>query len=132
MIVLDASFLIAHLDADDPHHELAGRLLVDSASEPLGASPVTLAEVLVRPARAGSLDQATRLLEELTVAHIPLTPDAPRRLAELRAATNLKLPDCCVLLAMETSGATLATFDERLAVAARAGGLEVVRTDGQS
>jgi predicted nucleic acid-binding protein len=118
VIVLDGSVLIAHLDADDPHHHRADRLLADSAPEPLGASRVTLAEVLVAPARAGRVDRASSALHQLGVAQIPLGDDAPLRLAVLRAGTNLKLPDCCVLLAAEVVDATIATFDERLATVA--------------
>lgn len=54
---------------------------------------------------------------------VPLAPDAAPRLAELRADTNLKLPDCCVLLAARDAPAqAILTFDERLAgVAERLG-----------
>jgi len=45
--------------------------------------------------------------------------DEPLRLAELRAMTRLKLPDCCVLDAARTNEAKLATFDRPLATAAR-------------
>ncbi len=39
----------------------------------------------------------------------------PVRLATLRAGTGLKMPDCCVLLAVQESAAkALVTFDERL------------------
>jgi len=41
------------------------------------------------------------------------------RLAELRAASGLKLPDCCVLDIAISNHASLATFDDALAVAAR-------------
>jgi predicted nucleic acid-binding protein len=36
------------------------------------------------------------------------------------------MPDCCVLLAAETVGGSVATFDERLADAALRRGLRVV------
>ena len=125
MIVLDASVLIAHLDAGDRHHERAESLLADRARDVLGASPLTLAEVLVAPARAGRLDQAMTALAELGIAAIPLVDDALPQLATLRATTNLKLPDCCVLLTAETTQAAIATFDERLAAAAEDRGLPV-------
>ncbi len=118
MIVLDASVLIAHLDATDLHHERASALLIDAADEALAASPITLAEVLVGPARAGKVDQGAALLHDLDVTSVPLLEDAPPRLAMLRAATGLKMPDCCVLLAAEQTHSALATFDDRLASAA--------------
>jgi predicted nucleic acid-binding protein len=116
VIVLDASVLIAHLDASDAHHERATALLADSAGEPLKASPLTLAE-------AGHLDRASAVLDQLDVAAQHLPEDAPRRLALLRAQTNLELPDCCVLLAAEQTDAAVATFDHRLANAATERGL---------
>lgn len=125
MIVLDACVLIAHLDATDAHHACASALLLDAADEPLGASPLSLAEVLVGPARAGQLDRATAALYQLQVTSVLLGEDAPARLAVLRAGTSLKLPDCCVLLAAEQTHAVVATFDDRLATEARQRGFVV-------
>jgi predicted nucleic acid-binding protein len=125
VIVPDASVLIAHLDATDIHHERAGAILRDAVEEPLGASPITLAEVLVGPARAGEVDRATALLHELDVTSVGLLDDAPARLAVLRAGTGLKLPDCCVLLAAEQTRGAVATFDDRLGNAATEHGLAV-------
>lgn len=125
MIVLDASVLIAHLDATDIHHERAGALLRDTADEALGASPITLAEVLVGPARAGKVERGTALLHELDVTSVRLLDDAPARLAVLRAGTGLKLPDCCVLLAAEQTRGAVATFNDRLANAATQRGLAI-------
>lgn len=125
MIVLDAGVLIAHLDADDAHHARSRALLLDVATGGLGASPLTLAEVLVGPARAGRLDQAATALGQLAVAGVPLGSDAPSRLAVLRSETGLQLSDCCVLLAAAEAGGGLATFDDRLAAAAAARGLSV-------
>ena len=127
MIVLDACVLIAHLDESDAFHEDSDTLLGSAAAEPLGASAISLAEVLVGPARAGRLDQATAALAQLEVITIALGADAPARLATLRAGTNLSLPDCCVLLAAEQKGsAAVATFDDRLAAAARNRGFRVL------
>jgi hypothetical protein len=59
VIVLDASVLIAHVDATDSHHDRADELLLLAVDQeqPLGAGPL--------------------------------------RLATLREATNLTMPDCC-------------------------------------
>jgi len=125
VIVLDASVLIAHLDASDFHHERADRLLAASGSEELGASVVTLAEVLVGPARKGMVERALAALEQLAVAAVPIARETAVRLALVRAETGLKLPDCCVLLAAEESEAAVATFDGRLAGAATSRGLRL-------
>lgn len=125
MIVLDASVLIAHFDATDVHHDRAGTLLLGVSDEPLAASPLTLAEVLVGPARVGRMDCVTAALRQLDVTSVSLEQDAALRLAALRAGTNLKLPDCCVLLAAEQTRAAVATFDDRLATTARERGFAV-------
>lgn len=119
MIVLDASVLIGHLDRADAHHDRAQELLLQVADQDLAASTITLAEVLVAPARARQLDRATAALHELRVRSVSLGEDAHVRLATLRAGTGLKLPDCCVLLAAEQVHAAVATFDDRLAAASR-------------
>lgn len=124
MIVADARVLIAHLDHSDAHGDRATALLVEAGAPPLRASPITVAEVLVGPARVGRLDDAHLALRALGVQEIALAADAPARLARLRAETDLKLPDCCVLLAAQDAGAhTVLTFDERLAACARRVGL---------
>ena len=127
MMVLDASVLIAHLDEDGRHHERARGWLLELADQPLVASVFTIAEVLVSPAKAGDLDRATNALGVLGVTGVPIGDGAPARLASLRAATGLKLPDCCVLLAAEQMHGAIATFDERLADAAMGRGLAVWR-----
>lgn len=126
MIVLDASVLIAHLDFEDVHNERAAQLLQKVAPDGLSASPLSLAEVLVAPARAGRLELALHTIEALGVATVALTPDAPERLARLRALTNLKLPDCCVLMAASSAHATVASFDERLLAGAKQLGLSTM------
>jgi predicted nucleic acid-binding protein len=119
VIVLDASVLIAHLDGDDLHHPRASALLLELVNERLMASVITLAEVLVGPARAGQLDRATTAVRLLGVTGANLEIEAPPRLAHLLLVTSLKLPDCCVLLAAEQVGGEIATFDHRLGAAAR-------------
>jgi len=124
--ILDASVLIAHLDADDAHNERAAQLLEKVAPSGLRASPLTIAEVLVAPARTGRLDRALHAITTLGVGTVALTPDAPERLARLRASTNLKLPDCCVLFAAVSAQAAVASFDQRLIAEAERLGLSAV------
>jgi predicted nucleic acid-binding protein len=115
VIVLDASVLIAHLDARDAHHADATELLLDVARERLGASVITIAEVLVGPARAGKAEDAESALQELGVEQVALDAGAAAELAGLRASTGLKLPDCCVLMAARAvEAAAVATFDDAL------------------
>ena len=123
MIVLDASVLIAHLDERDAHHDRARLLLADTGAEPLGASTITLAETLVAPTRAGRLDDVLAALDRLGVAELPLGDDAAAKLAQLRVEVGSKLPDCCVLLAAQEHGGTVASFDTTLLTAADGLGL---------
>lgn len=119
MIVLDASVLIAHLDRNDAHHEKAKRLLNESEGEALAASTISLAETLVLGARTGQLREMRAAIERLGVAERLTGADAHVRLAELRARTGRKLPDCCVLLAAKEIGGVVASFDSALLDAAK-------------
>lgn len=130
MIVLDACALIAYLNPTDAQHDQANEVFLQNAEEPFGISPLSLGEVLVGPTRTGNLGIMASVLRRLRIDTIALPPDAPMRLASIRAATALKMPDCCALLAAEQSNASLVTFDERLAKAASERGCAVwVGTD---
>ncbi len=130
MIVLDASVVIGYLDGSDAHHAAAEALLTASVDEDLGVNPLTLAEVLVVPAREGRLDAVLDVLHALEVEELVLPVDAAFGLAVLRAATGLKMPDCCVLLSADVVNGTVASFDGRLLHAAEGRGLRVVRAPG--
>jgi predicted nucleic acid-binding protein len=125
VIVLDASVLIGHLDGNDLHHQRARHLLEESGASALGASSISLAETLVAPARAGRLDAAREALERIGIAELAFGAEAPAQLAQLRADTGCKLPDCCVLLAAQEHDGVVASFDAGLLEAARALGLAV-------
>lgn len=126
MMVLDASVLIAYLDSDDVHHVRAETLLSREIDDDFAANTVTLAEVLVAPARGQRLDAAREALQDLEVKELPFAADSAAKLAQLRATTNLKMPDCCVVHAAEDVSARVASFDVRLAEAAISRNLVVV------
>ena len=126
MIVLDASVLVAHLSPLDAHHTAATDLLLDRADESWTVHMITLAEVLVGGSKLG---KGPEMLADLKASGITLAPrddDEALRLAELSAATGLKLPDCCVLDAAQTNAAQLATFDKALSTAASQLGVTVI------
>jgi predicted nucleic acid-binding protein len=127
VIVFDASVLVAYLDGDDDHHAAAEALLIAALDDDFGANPLTLAEVLVEPARQGRLEAVRAALYDLEINELPFPPDTAAQLAQLRVSTRLKMPDCCVLLAAHDRGATVACFDERLARAAEDLNLAVLR-----
>lgn len=122
MIVLDAGVLIGFLEPADAHHERAVALLAD-AGEPLLVHPITLAEVLVGPARAHREVELDEDLRGLGVQTATIGADEPVLLARLRADTRLQMPDVCVLATALALDAPLATFDTRLAAAALAHGV---------
>lgn len=127
MIVLDASVLIAYLDSEDAQHARAETLLIQQIDDDFAANTLTLAEVLVAPARERRLDAAREALADLEVKELAFPADSAVRLAQLRAGTGLKMPDCCVLLAAEDGRARVASFDDRLSDAAASRNLVVVR-----
>jgi toxin FitB len=115
MIILDASVLIAHFETTDPHHARSTQILAKYQHHEFAISTITLAEFLVGPARTGQTQAARQALDTLGIRTHGLDGNAAWRLAELRAQTGLKLPDCCVLYTAERQTDTLiATFDTRL------------------
>jgi predicted nucleic acid-binding protein len=128
VIVLDASVVLAVLDAQEGHYHVAHRVLREciAAGETLGCSPITLAEALVRPVSSGRLIETEGVLHLLGIATIALPADAAPRLALLRVESGMKMPDCCVLLAATQSEGAVITFDDALAKAAGRLGLRVI------
>jgi len=129
VIVLDASVLIAYLAGEDEHHEAAEALLAREIDDDFGANPLTVAEVLVGPARNDRLDEVRLALRELEVEELPFPGDTAVKLALLRSETGLKMPDCCALLAAEHVGARLASFDDKLRKTALKRSLQTVGPD---
>lgn len=118
-MVLDTSVLIAYLDGENVHHTRAEELLAREIDDDFGANSLTLAEVLVMPARENRVDIVRTVLQDLEVQELAFPEDTAVKLARLRADTKLKMPDCCVLLAAEHVGnARVASFDEQLTQAA--------------
>lgn len=118
MITLDASVVIALLDPHDQHHPRATDLMAEHAGQGFRMHQLTIAEVLVGAVRVGrGAQRYNDLLSIGVVAHDP-GADETLLLAELRAATGLRMPDCCVLAVAQQQTLPLATFDDRLARAA--------------
>lgn len=100
IVVLDASTVIAFLDANDRHHRAAGEAISSNRAEQLVLPVSAYAETLVGAYRHGG-DAATRIdtaLSDLAVRVEPLTVEMARLAARLRARyPNLRLPDALVL-----------------------------------
>ena len=67
LIVLGASVLIADVCGDDPVNARAEVLLTHEVDDDFGANTVTLAEVLVVPARQRRLDELQTVLADLQI-----------------------------------------------------------------
>lgn len=125
MIVLDASVLIAHLDPADAHHEAATEILLRGEPGLMLVHTLTLAEVLVGGVRVG---RGAAMHDDLLAAGIEIAEHddgEALRLAELRAWSRLKMPDCCVLDVAMRYDAAVATFDAALAATATRYGVPV-------
>ena len=126
MIVLDASVVIAHLASHDAHHRTATDFFRERLDEEFAVHTLTLTEILVGPTRVGRGAFALQQLTALGVTEWTPPSGSAARLAQLRADSGLKLPDCCVLHAAMTTTSPLATFDERLARVAASAGVSVI------
>ena len=126
MITLDASCLIALLEAGDPHHETATSILRAFETDQVQIHTINLAEVLTGGVRGGQGAEMMAAIEAIDVTTAPGVPNEALRLAEIRHTTGLKLPDCCALLTAKANGFTLVTFDITLAKAARQQGVTVI------
>ncbi|HET8896346.1 MAG TPA: type II toxin-antitoxin system VapC family toxin [Protaetiibacter sp.] len=125
MIALDASVMIAVLDPQDAHFDAARQIFVGNASHRLIAHRLNLAEALVLATRRNTGGEAASALIALGVVASDRLDDA-EQLAGLRVNTSLPMPDCCLLHLALRERAGIATFDRRLAAAARAVGVAVV------
>lgn len=122
---MDASVPIAHLNPEDTHHEVATAILLAGTPGQMLVHTITLTEVLVGGVRIG---RGASMHEDLRAAGIAIAQrddEEPLRLAELRARTGLRLPDCCVLDVAIHNRASLATFDDALAAAASKRGVRI-------
>jgi predicted nucleic acid-binding protein len=126
MIVLDASVLIAFLNLADQHHDRSTEIMTAGATGGFGIHQLTLAEVLVGGVRVGRANQLLADLRAVGVVPLDPAPDEPLILAEFRATTGLRMPDCCVLAAALHHTVPLATFDARLRSVAESLGLGVL------
>ena len=125
MITLDASVLVALLNDTDKHNLMA-RTIVEIQPRPYLVHEINLAEVLVHATRVGKQEVVMSRLRQVLSVKGSSGESGALRLAELRVATSLRLPDCCALDLARESGGILATFDQKMATAARGLGLEVV------
>jgi predicted nucleic acid-binding protein len=127
VVVFDSDVLIGFLSAADAHHAAAVRWMQEAlrpgTTRQLCA--VNLSEILIGPLRAGTAARVNGMLTHLSIETISVDDSLARHAAEVRATTNLKLPDAyAVATALQAEqrdiDVRLATFDAA-----------VLRTHGQ-
>lgn len=123
LIVIDASVVIAFLDATDTHHGAAVAALAAAASHEVVLPATAYAEVLVAPARKGreAIDTVEEAVAALALRLEPTTPAIARAAATLRARhRSLRLPDALVLATADVLvAATVLTADRAWAKVSR-------------
>jgi predicted nucleic acid-binding protein len=120
--VLDASVVIAFLDAQDAHHAATVKAVARVRGQELVLPGSAYAEVLVDPWRVGpeAVAVVKRFLAELGVRIEPLTADVAERAARLRSGhRSLRLPDALVLATAEALDAIALTADRSWARVSR-------------
>jgi predicted nucleic acid-binding protein len=99
-VVIDASVVIAFVDAGDRHHARAVSALAASHVDELVLPASAYAEILGDPYRHGpeSVATAERLVSDIPFRVAPITREIARAAAQLRAQRqSLRLPDAFVL-----------------------------------
>jgi len=98
LTIVDASILIALLDSHDTLHAAATTALLAHAEDDLAIPASGYAEALVRPARAGRLEEAKAAVSDLLMEFAPFSLAITEAAATLRAARQgLRLPDALVI-----------------------------------
>lgn len=115
LIVLDASFAIAALSADDAHHEAAANALAGASDDDLVLAATTRAELLVGPARVGGKILAAAREFADGCETVPVGATVADDAAALKARhLALSLPDAIALVIAEMVDADAVwTFDRR-------------------
>lgn len=113
LIVLDAGVVIAVLDGDDTHHDVAREAVrhARGRGERLVLPASAYADAMVGPHRAGPDKVATvdAFVDALPATVEPATRQVARAAAALRArhSRSLRLPDALVLATADVLGADL-------------------------
>jgi predicted nucleic acid-binding protein len=116
LVVLDASVVIAFLDARDAHHEAAVAALRTHRSDEMVVPASAYAEILVGPLRHGveAVTRVQQFVGSLAIRIEPLSAEIARRAAEFRARhTFLRLPDALVIATADHLDATAVLTGDR-------------------
>ena len=115
-VALDASVAIALLDPADSHHREAAAALREHTRSALSMASSAYSETLVQPLVKGLDEAVEEFVESLRIEIVAADRGIGRHAAELLARhRTLRLPDALVLATAQARGASLLTFDTRLA-----------------
>lgn len=115
IVVLDASALIALLSSEDPHHDWAVQMFIDTVAWNYQMTALGKAEAMVHPTRLGKLESFLSALEGIGVEVAAIEDADTAEISKIRATTNLKMPDALVLYQAEKFQGAIATTDIELA-----------------
>ena len=122
VVVFDADVLIGFVDPADAHHADAVAWMREATRPQTERRicAVNYSELLIAPIRERRDEQVRAMLAGLSIIPVPVDADLAERAADVRARTNLKLPDAYALataLHFEGHGRAdvrLASFDKRV------------------
>ena len=125
-LLLDADVVIGALDSSDAHHGRARKLFGDARErkDSLTIGAVNLTEVLIAP----STDAAKLATAREAIAAFGISVHQPSEAvavdaARFRGRHPISLPDAFLLASAKHTGATLASFDQKVLRAAEREGL---------
>ena len=114
-MLLDSSVLIAILNPDDKHHELAIDSYSDSHRYQFSALSIT--EVLPSAIKAGTSKAVLGKLGQIATEVVALDDQIAQIAATIRVTHGLKTPDAIISASATQTKAQLWTFDAKLAKA---------------
>jgi predicted nucleic acid-binding protein len=115
VVVLDASVVIAFLDAADPLHTRARSAMAEHRGDQLVFPASAYAEALVMPYRRGpaAVERIDEFVRDFAVRIEPAGQEIAHRAARLRARhRTLRLPDALVLATGDLLEAHVRTGDQ--------------------
>ena len=115
-VLIDTSVLIAFLNSNDKHHEVAAAAL-DSDEDTFEISVVSFMEMLVRPSKSSAreVDKVTKTLKEFASAIHPVDEEIAALAAMARAKS--RAADALISATATAKGTGLWTLDQDLAKA---------------
>ena len=115
-VLIDTSVLIAFLNSNDKHHELAVAAL-NSDADTFEISVISFMEMLVRPSKSSAreVDKVTKTLKEFASAIHPVDEEIAALAAMARAKS--RAADALISATATAKGTGLWTLDQDLAKA---------------